>query len=40
MLDSLPYLVGSGGTLIFDFFIFVQFRMYSSKTAEQYSTIN
>lgn len=34
LLDSLPYIIGSGGTLFFDFTIFIQFHIFRAKTGQ------
>ncbi len=39
ILDSLPYIVGSGGTLFFDIVIFIQFRIFAAVKGG-YSTLD
>ena len=39
MNTNIPYLLGSGGTLIFDFTIFLQFYMYARKQEPSYTKI-
>ena len=37
--DNLPYLVGSTGTMLFDFVVFGQFWAYQSGGGEEYEKI-